>query len=73
MLNKTAGKGHTEKIVETLLDGKLLAGHSGFVDNFYKSYGLVAKLLNNNTYCTSTLNKKQKEKSTHKGKYVSVL
>ncbi|XP_011146244.2 piggyBac transposable element-derived protein 4-like isoform X2 [Harpegnathos saltator] len=60
-LDETAGKGHAEKIVEKLLEGKLYAGHAIFMDNFYNSYSLAVKLLEQNTYCTGTLNKKRKE------------
>ncbi|XP_014484873.1 PREDICTED: piggyBac transposable element-derived protein 4-like isoform X2 [Dinoponera quadriceps] len=60
-LDVTAGKGHTKKIVDKLLEGKLNAGHAVFMDSFYNSYGLAAKLLEQNTYCTGTLNKKHKD------------
>lgn len=60
-LDVTAGKVHTEKIVQKLLDGKLNAGHAVFMDNIYNSYGLAAKLLEQNTFCTGTLNKKLKD------------
>nr|XP_022900680.1 piggyBac transposable element-derived protein 4-like [Onthophagus taurus] len=57
----TAEKCHTEKIVQKLLQGKLNAGHALFMDNFYNSYSLAIKLLDQNTYCTGTLNKKRKD------------
>ncbi|XP_025153577.1 piggyBac transposable element-derived protein 4-like [Harpegnathos saltator] len=60
-LDETAEKGHTEKIVEKLLEGKFYAGHAVFIDNFYNSYGLAVKLLEQNTYCIGILNKKRKE------------
>lgn len=59
-LDVIAGKGHTEKIVEKLLEGKLNVGHAVFMDSFYNSYDLAAKLLEQNTYCTFALNKKHR-------------
>lgn len=60
-LDETAGKGHTEKIVKKLLEGKLNAGHAVYMDNYYNSYDLAVDLLKNDTYCTGTLNKKRKQ------------
>ncbi|XP_038209546.1 piggyBac transposable element-derived protein 4-like [Zerene cesonia] len=59
--DETAVKGHTEKIVEKLMDNKLDGGHSIYMDNFYNSYNLASKLLRRLTYCTGTLNKKRKD------------
>ncbi|XP_047536573.1 piggyBac transposable element-derived protein 4, partial [Vanessa atalanta] len=59
--DETAGKGHTEKIVEKLMENKLDGGHSIYMDNFYNSYNLASKLLRQLTYCTGTLNKKRKD------------
>ncbi|XP_063380254.1 piggyBac transposable element-derived protein 4-like [Cydia fagiglandana] len=60
-LDETSGTGHTEKIVEKLLQKNLNYGHAVFMDNFYNSYGLATTLLDMNTYCTGTLNKKRKD------------
>lgn len=57
---QSTGKGHTEKIVEKLLEEKFNVGHAVYMDNFYNSYELAVKLLDKNTYCTGTLNKKRK-------------
>ncbi|CAG4960783.1 unnamed protein product [Colias eurytheme] len=59
--DETSGKGHTEKIVEKLLQNNLNSGHALYMDNFYNSYTLASKLLDKNTYCTGTLNKKRKD------------
>ncbi|XP_045446632.1 piggyBac transposable element-derived protein 4-like [Melitaea cinxia] len=55
----TSGKGHTEKVVLHLLKDFLGKGHSVYMDNFYNSYNLAAKLLTHKTYCTGTLRKKR--------------
>ncbi|KAF2892508.1 hypothetical protein ILUMI_13665 [Ignelater luminosus] len=47
MMHETGKKRHADK---ELLSGKLNVGH-----NFYNSYGLAKKLLDNRTYCTGTL------------------
>ncbi|CAG5023050.1 unnamed protein product [Parnassius apollo] len=60
-MDETYGPGHTEKIVEKLLQNNLDSGHAVFMDNFYNSYSLATKLLDRNTYCTGTLNKKRKD------------
>lgn len=49
------GKNHTEKVVMYLMKEKLGNGHSLFMDNFYNSYSLSAKLLSKMTYSTGTL------------------
>jgi hypothetical protein len=59
--DETAGKGHTEEIVKNMMENKLDAGHSIYMDNFYNSYNLANKLLGRLTYCTGTLNKKRKD------------
>ncbi|XP_015922720.2 piggyBac transposable element-derived protein 4-like [Parasteatoda tepidariorum] len=56
-----SGRGHTEKIVENLLEGKLNVGHAVFMEKKFNSYGLAAKLLEQNTYCTGTLSKKRND------------
>lgn len=58
---EVTGKGHAEKVVMELLQGKLNNGHELYMDNFYNSFGLAKKLLENNTYCTGTLRKDLKE------------
>lgn len=59
--DETAGKGHTEKIVEKLMENKLDVGHSIYMDNFYNSYNLANKLVRRLTFCTGTLNKNRKD------------
>ena len=54
-LDDCGGKGHTEKVVLHLLDGKLNVGHSLYMDNFYNSPALAKTLLKQNTHCTGTL------------------
>lgn len=55
------GKGHAEKVVMQLLQKKLNNGHAVYMDNFYNSYSLAKKLLDEKTYCTGTLKKLLKE------------
>lgn len=50
-----AGKGHTYKVVLSLMRGKLGNGHALFMDNFYNSFILATKLLKEDTYSTGTL------------------
>lgn len=49
------GTGHASKVVKHLMRGKLNAGHSLYMDNYYNSIPLAAELLRNGTYCTGTL------------------
>ncbi|KAJ8710273.1 hypothetical protein PYW07_009639 [Mythimna separata] len=58
---EVTGKGHAEKVVMELLQGKLNNGHELYMDNYYNSFSLAKKLLENNTYCTGTLRKDLKE------------
>lgn len=55
MLDDIGGKGHAEKVVMHLMEGKLGVGHSLYMDNFYNSYGLAKKLIDHETHCTGTL------------------
>lgn len=54
-LDDMGGTGHTERVVLHLLEEKLNAGHSVYMDNFYNSYCLSKTLLEQNTYSTGTL------------------
>jgi hypothetical protein len=54
------GKGHAEKVVFHLMEGKLNAGHSIYMDNYYNSFTLSKKLLECNTYTTGTLRSNRK-------------
>lgn len=49
------GKGHATKVVMHLIRGKLNVGHALYMDNFYNSFPLAAKLLSHKTYYTGTL------------------
>lgn len=55
LLDDLGGKGHAANVVLNLMQDKLNCGHSLYMDNFYNSKSLAAKLLSNNTYCTGTL------------------
>lgn len=55
-----SGVGHTEKIVCHLLEEKLGKGHAVYLDNYYNSVNLASKLLEQNTYCTGTLQANRK-------------
>lgn len=55
-----SGKNHASKVVMHLMRGKLGLGHSLFMDSFYNSFYLAAKLLYNCTYCTGTLQPNRK-------------
>ncbi|CAG4987131.1 unnamed protein product [Parnassius apollo] len=54
-------KGLAEKVVMQPLQEKLNNGHEICMDNYYNSFSLAKKLLDNNTYCTGTLRKDLKE------------
>lgn len=56
-----AGKRHAEKVVMQLLQKYLHNGHALYMDNFYHSFTLAKRLLDNNTYCSGTLRKDLKE------------
>lgn len=58
--NEVGGKGHVTNVVKKLLEGKLGTGHSLYMDNYYNNVELAQYLLNNNTYCTSTLRANRK-------------
>lgn len=77
---EVTGKGHAEKVVMLLLEEKLQNGHSIYMDNYYNSFTLAKRLLDNNTYCTGTLRKDLKEnpkeviqKTLKKGENVSLF
>ncbi|CAG4963476.1 unnamed protein product [Parnassius apollo] len=52
---EVAGKGHAEKVVMQLMEKHLQNGHSLYMDNYYNSFHLAKRLLENRTYCTGTL------------------
>lgn len=54
-------KGHAANVVFHLLEEKLNAGHSVYMDSYYNSYDLSYKLLQQNTYSTGTLRINRKE------------
>ena len=54
-LGDFGGKGHTEKVVMHLLEGKLNCGHHVFMDNYYNSYNLSSQLSKMKTHSTGTL------------------
>ncbi|CAH2001077.1 unnamed protein product [Acanthoscelides obtectus] len=54
-LDTIGGKGHSQKVVLELLRGKLLHGHSIYMDNFYNSFELAKTLLQQKTFCTGNL------------------
>lgn len=54
------GKGHAAIVVFHLMDEKLKSGHSLYMDNFYNSFDLATKLIQQNTYCTGTLKSNRK-------------
>lgn len=49
--------------MKKLLEGKLGIGHSLYMNNYYNCVELAQYLLNNNTYCTSTLCANRKNNS----------
>lgn len=55
VLDDLGGKGHASNVVLNLMQGKLDCGHSLYMDNYYNSIPLAAKLLRRNPYCTATL------------------
>lgn len=52
--SEVTGKGHAGKVVLQLLEEKLKSGHEIYMDNFYNSFNLAKKLLDNETFCTGT-------------------
>ncbi|CAG5024854.1 unnamed protein product [Parnassius apollo] len=58
---EVAGKGHAEKVVMQLMEKHLQNGHSLYMDNYYNSFHLAKRLLENRTYCTGNLRKDLKE------------
>lgn len=60
VLDDMGGKGHAANVVLSLMQGKLGNGHSLYMDNYYNSFTLAAKLLSNGTYCTGTLRSDRK-------------
>lgn len=55
ILDDLGGTGHAANVVLNLMQGKLNCGHSLYMDNYYNSLPLAAKLLSKQTYCTGTL------------------
>lgn len=55
-LDSLGGKGHSKKVVLNMMRNHLGCGHSLFIDNFYTGVEVAEELLQNNTYCTGTLN-----------------
>ncbi|KAK9711492.1 Transposase IS4 [Popillia japonica] len=55
MLDEMGGRGHAQKVVLHLLQGKLNEGHHVYMDNYYNSFELARKLLDFKTFCTGTL------------------
>lgn len=51
-LDILGGRGHATNVVLHLLEEKFNCGHSVYLDNFYNSVDLAAKLLEKDTYCT---------------------
>lgn len=49
------GKSHASDVVMNLMAEKLNNGHALYMDNFYNSFDLATKLIQQNTYCTGTL------------------
>lgn len=58
--DEISGQGHSVKVVMKLMERMLNNGHSLYLDNFYNSFHLAATLLQNNTYCTGTLQMNRK-------------
>lgn len=59
-LDDVGGTGHAENVVLNLMQEKLNSGHSLYMNDYYSSVPLAAKLLSSGTYCTSTLDKKRR-------------
>lgn len=59
-LGGASGRGHTQKVVLALLEGRFGLGHSIYMDSYYNSFELTNELGTRNTYCTGTLNVKRK-------------
>lgn len=55
MLDDLGGKGHAQKVVLHLMEGKLNCGHHIYMDNYYNSFTLAKTLLGHETHCTGTL------------------
>lgn len=60
VLDDYGGHGHAANVVLKLMQGKLNCGHSLFMDNYYNSYPIAAKLLRKGTYCTGTIRQDRK-------------
>lgn len=60
VLDDMGGKGHAANVVLHLMAEKLNNGHSLYMDNFYNSFDLATKLIQQNTYCTGTLRSERK-------------
>lgn len=63
VLDDMGGKGHAANVVLHLMGEKLNNGHSLYMDNFYNSFDLAIKLIEQNTYCTGTLRSERKNTS----------
>ncbi|GFW20545.1 piggyBac transposable element-derived protein 4 [Trichonephila clavipes] len=55
LLDDYGGQKHTQKIVLSLLNEKLNAGHHVFMESYYNSFDLAKLLLDKKTHCTGTL------------------
>lgn len=55
VLDDLGRTGHAANVVLNLMQGKLNCGHSIYMDNYYNSLPLAAKLISKETYCTGTL------------------
>lgn len=54
------GKGHAANVVLHLMAEKLKNGHFLYMDNFYNSFDLANKLIQQNMYCIWTLRSERK-------------
>lgn len=59
-LDNMGEKSHAANVVLYLMAEKLMNSHSLYMDNFYNSFDLATKLIQQNTYCSETLRSKRK-------------